>query len=365
MRIRIAAVAAMCAIGVAATVPATASPRQDDPLQQRLTTLVKEDGFRGVVAAVQERDGRTRHYTAASGDSKVPRNGRVRLGSNTKVFTAVVVLQLVGEGKVGLEEKIDKYLPGIGVDGRGITVRQLLQHTSGLADYDQKLLKDLFATLHTYFEPRELLDAALSEKSDTVRGEWGYANTNYVLAGLLVQKITGRPIGEEITKRIIDRIGLRDTYWPNVGEQTIRGAHPRGYLAMKRGDEWVDVTESDPSPGWAAGTLIGTPADLNQFMVALTSGKLLKPAQLAEMQKTVPTPQFDLSGGARYGLGIATFDLSCGGFAWTHGGASPGYAVFNAVTKDGKAASIGITGLARDITDLRHMESALDTALCS
>ncbi|MET0233959.1 MAG: serine hydrolase domain-containing protein [Kibdelosporangium sp.] len=368
--------AAMSTLAVASgvtTVQASASDnaRHDNPLQQRLNTLVQEDGFPGVVAAVQERDGRTRNYTAGVGDlttkSRVPQNGRVRLGSNTKMFTAVVVLQLVGEGKIGLDDPIEKYLPNLvraeGVDGRTITVRELLQHTSGLADYDQKLLTDLF-DMHTYYEPRELVDAALTEKPEAPHGQWAYSNTNFVLAGLVVQKVTGRPIGEEITHRIIDRLGLRDTYWPGVGDQTIRGAHPRGYLALKRGDAWVDVTETDPSAGWAAGALIGTPSDLNRFMTALVSGKLLKPQQLKEMQKTVPAPGFDQSGEATYGLGIATFKLSCGGVAWTHGGHSPGYDVTNAVTTDGKAATIGITALPRDVTDLQHSEAALDTALC-
>jgi D-alanyl-D-alanine carboxypeptidase len=365
--------AALSALAVTGGVTATAqaSANHDNPLQQRLNTLVQEDGFPGVVANVQERDGRSRNYTAGVGDlvkkTRVPQNGQVRLGSNTKIFTAVVVLQLVGEGKIRLDDPIEKYLPNVvrgeGIDGRTITVRELLQHTSGLADYDQKLLTDVF-NMHTYYEPRELVDAALTEKPEAPHGQWAYSNTNYVLAGLIVQKVTGRPIGEEITNRIINRLGLRDTYWPGVGDQTIRGAHPKGYLAMKRGDAWVEATETDPSAGWAAGALIGTPSDLNRFMTALVSGKLLKPQQLTEMQKTVPAPQFDMSGQARYGLGIATFNLSCGGFAWTHGGYSPGYAVTNAVTVDGKAATIGITALFRDITDMQHSEAALDTALC-
>lgn len=360
--------------GVAGTqAGASDSTPRDNPLQQRLNTLVHEDKFPGVVAAVQERNGWTRHYTAGVGNlaskTPVPRNGQVRMGSNTKMFTAVVVLQLVGEGKLSLEDTVDKYLPNVvraeGIDGRTITIRQLLQHTSGLADYDQKLMSDLFAALHRYYEPRELVDVALGEKPDAAHGQWSYSNTNFILAGLVVQKVTGRPIGEEITNRVITRIGLRDTYWPGVGEQAIRGRHPHGYLAMKRGDAWTDVSESETSAAWAAGALVGTPADLNTFMTALITGKLLNPEQLTEMQKTIPSPEFDLTGQARYGLGLATFALSCGGFSWTHGGLAVGYSTYNAVTPDGKAATIGITSLPRDITDLQHMQAALDTALCT
>ena len=120
------------------------------------------------------------------------------------MFTAMVVLQLVGEGRVELDAPIERYLPrlvrGKGIDGRKITIRQLLQH-------------------------------------------------NYTLAGLLVQKVTGRPIGEEITRRIIDRIGLRRTYWPSTGNQNIRERHPHGYYAAKPGSPLVDVTVMDPSLG--------------------------------------------------------------------------------------------------------------------
>ncbi|MFD0655658.1 serine hydrolase domain-containing protein [Thermocatellispora tengchongensis] len=302
-------------------------------MQRGLDGLVGKEGFPGALAAVRGRDGKTRHYTAGVGDLKtgaeVPVDGRVRIASNTKVFTAVVVLQLVGEGKVKLDAPVERYLPklvrGKGIDGREITVRQLLQHTSGLPDYDDLLLRDYLAVRHRYFEPRELLEAALTKEALAAPGEkWSYSNTNYILAGMIVERVTGRPIGEQITERVIDRIGLRDTYWPEAGEQGIRGPHPHGYFATKPGEPWTDVTRMDPSSAWAAGQLIGTPSDLNRFLTALLDGKLLKPAQLREMKKTVPAPGFDLTGGSRYGLGLGTFKLSCGGFAWTHGGDAPG-----------------------------------------
>ncbi|MER5778679.1 serine hydrolase domain-containing protein, partial [Streptomyces sp. NPDC002039] len=119
--------------------PAAAAGRPD-AVQRALDSLVGDDGMPAALASVQDRDGRTRTYTAGVGDlatgSKVPRDGQVRIGSNTKAFTAVVVLQLVGEGKIGLDTMVDTYLPGLvrgeGIDGRHITVRRLLQHTSGL-----------------------------------------------------------------------------------------------------------------------------------------------------------------------------------------------------------------------------------------
>ena len=368
------------AAALALTVPganaleSSTAQRGSDPVQKSLEALVADDKFPGALAAVRETGGPTRHYTAGAGDlktgTKVPVDGQVRIASNTKMFTATVVLQLVGEGRIGLDAPIEKYLPGLvrgdGIDGRAITVRQLLQHTSGLPDYDEEVVQDyLTKQQHRYFEPREVLDLALAKKSLFAPGTgWSYSNTNYVLAGLLVQKVTGRPIGEEITSRIIKRIGLRHTYWPGVGDQTIKGRHPHGYFATGPDAPWTDVTENDPSAGWAAGQLIGTPSDLNRFLTALLDGKLLKPQQLKEMKTTVEAPDLDTVGDGRYGLGLATFKLSCGGFAWTHGGNAPGYTTRNAVTADGRAATVVVTALPTTLPAAQHVEAALDTALC-
>jgi D-alanyl-D-alanine carboxypeptidase len=114
---------------------------------------------------------------------------------------------------------------------------------------------------------------------------------------------SGRPIGELIT----EPLGLRGMYWPAEGETTIRGTHPRGYLPA---DPPVDITESDQSPAWSAGALVGRPSDVNRFLAGLLGGRLLAPAQLAEMKKTVAAPGFDSVGGSQYDLGLATFALT-------------------------------------------------------
>jgi D-alanyl-D-alanine carboxypeptidase len=365
----LAAVTTCALAGGLTGVQAQAAPAQRaDAVQKSLNALVSEDSYPGALAAVRDATGRTRDYTAGVGDletdEKVPVNGRVRIASNTKMFTATVVLQLVGEGKIDLDAPVERYLPGDGIDGR-ITVRHLLQHTSGLADYDDKFLAGGYpAVQHRHFEPQELVDVVLAEPALSAPGtKFSYSNANYVLAGLIVQKVTGRPIGEEITKRVIRKLGLRDTYWPSLGDQTIHGPHPHGYFPT--GAEPTDVTEQDPSMGWAAGQLIATPRDLNTFMTALLDGKLLEPAQLAEMRTTVPAPDFDPTGTATYGLGLGTFAMSCGGVAWTHGGDAPGYVSRNAVTEDGKAATVVVTSNATSLEAAVDAEKALDTALCS
>lgn len=365
-----AAVVTASVLAVGAAQPVSAAPR--DPVRQELRQLVADTGFPGALAAVRGRDGRTRDLTAGVGDlstgAGVPVDGQVRIGSNTKTFVSVVVLQLVAEGKADLDAPIETYLPGLvrgeGIDGRRITVRQLLQHTSGLPNYTEFLgIENLFALLHTYFEPRELLDLALAHPAEFAPGtRWAYSNTNYVLAGLLVQKVTGRPIAEEITNRVIRKAGLRHTYFPAVGEQGLRERHPQGYHPDESGT-LRDVTTLDPSWGWAAGQMIGTPEDLNTFFRALIGGRLLPAAQLEQMRMTVPTEDF--LPGARYGLGLMSIPLSCGGLAWGHGGDIPGYETRGGVTEDGRAATVAVTALPSDENAAGEVLDVVDTALCA
>ncbi len=368
------ATAATAAAGLALTAftptAATAAPRPDT-VQQRLDALVQEDGMPAALATVKGRDGRARTYTAGVGDlatgAEVPVDGQIRAGSNTKAFTAVVVLQLVAEGKVGLDTSVDTYLPGLlrgdGIDGRTITVRQLLQHTSGLPEYmDAPPLTDFVPIQYRYFEPRELLDGALAQKALFAPGTgWMYSNTNYLVAGLLVQKVTGRPFGEEVTKRVIDRIGLRHTYFPTTGETALREPHPHGYLNTGPGAPLVDYTEMDASMAWSTGAIVSTNTDLNTFYSALLAGRLLPAAQLAQMRTTVPAEL--LGPGVRYGLGLQSRPLTCGGLAWGHGGTSPGHRTRGGVTEDGRAATITVTTIPGEPA-AKHLTDAVDAALC-
>ncbi|MCA6091369.1 beta-lactamase family protein [Streptomyces sp. SCA3-4] len=353
--------------GVLAPPTAAFAAVRTDTVQQGLDALVHSDGLPAALASVNDRNGRTHTYTAGVGDlatgAKVPKDGQVRIGSNTKTFTAVVVLQLVGEGKIGLDAPVDTYLPGLvrgeGIDGSHITVRQLLQHTSGLPNYTAYLGDDV-----RYYDPRELLGIALQHKAGFAPGaKWEYSNTNYVLAGLIVQKVTGRPLAEEMNRRIIERIGLRHTYFPAPGDATIREPHPKGYYQASAGAPLRDVTETDPSWGWAAGQMISTNSDLNRFFTALLAGRLLPAAQLAQMRTTVPAGH-PFSPGARYGLGLVSTPLSCSGVSWGHGGSIPGYETRGGVTDDGRAANVAVTVQPAGGAVMKHVESVVDAALC-
>ncbi|MEU6233598.1 serine hydrolase domain-containing protein [Kitasatospora sp. NPDC047058] len=347
--------------------PASSAAARPDTVQRGLDALVQADGLPAALASVQDRDGRTRSYTAGVGDlatgAKVPVDGQVRIGSTTKTFTAVVVLQLVGEGRIGLDASVDTYLPGLvrgdGIDGRRITVRQLLQHTSGLPEYEDRV--DDALREHRYLEPRDVLDIALRHKADFDPGaKFAYSSTNYVVAGLIVQRVTGRPLAEEMDRRIVQRLGLRHTYFPAPGDMTLRERHPEGYQRDSADAPLSDVTELDPSPAWAAGQLVSTNSDVNRFFTALLAGQLLPAAQLAQMRTTVPIGDT----GAGYGLGIISRPLSCGGVAWGHGGDIPGYETRGGVTDDGRAVSIAVTGIPADYAVTERLEAVVDKALC-
>ncbi|WNF28413.1 serine hydrolase domain-containing protein [Streptomyces sp. C11-1] len=371
-----AAVAAgVLALGAVALVPPAASgsvapadaAARPDAVQRALNALVRDDRMPAALASVKDRSGRVRTYTAGVGDlatgSKVPRDGQVRIGSNTKSFTAVVVLQLVGEGKIDLDAFVDTYLPGLvrgeGIDGNRITVRQLLQHTSGLPEYSNHLGDDV-----RYYAPRELLATALRHPAEFVPGKsWKYSNTNYVLAGLIVQKVTGRPLADEIDRRVVRRAGLRHTYFPAPGDARIREPHPHGYHQESKERPLRDITEMDPSWGWAAGQMISTSTDLNRFFGELLSGRLLPPAQLAQMRSTVPA-EATFGPGARYGLGLVSRPLPCGGLSWGHGGSFPGYETRGGATDDGRAANVAVTMQLTGEAARGRLERAVDTALC-
>ncbi|MGW1077349.1 serine hydrolase domain-containing protein [Streptomyces sp. NPDC002537] len=377
MRKRLALTALALATAVTAGVAAPATAAGPDPVRQGLETLVRSDGAPGALASVLDRNGNVRTYTAGEGDrdahAKVPRDGQVRIGSVTKTFTAVVVLQLVGEGKIGLDEPVEKYLPGLvrgkGIDGHRITVRQLLQHTSGLPDYEDDVTDDILQ--RRYLSPRDALDVALGHEAvfaPGAKGKWGYSSTNYLVAGLIVEKVTGRPLAEQIDRRVIQRIGLRHTYFPAPGETAIRERHPQGYRQESPGAPLRDVTGIDPSASWAGGAMVSTGSDLSRFFSALLKGdgnRLLDKDQRIQMRTTVDIGK----DGYKAGLGIVGTPLSCGPgdnrVAWGHNGAIPGYGTWAAATDDGRAASVSMTLEPKTGQALGHLEAAMNAALCS
>ena len=373
----VAAIALGAAGGAASAAP---SKGEAESLKARAQGLV-EAGYPAALAAVSDSKGESAGVAVGKGSLETgqapPMDGEVRIGSNTKTFVAVVVMQLVQEGKVGLDEPIETYLPGLikgeGVDGSKITVRQLLQHTSGLPDFDETLVgtTDVFQYRHHYVTPRDVLDSALSKPAQFEPGaQWKYTNTNYIVLGMLIERVSQRPVGEQIDERIVKKLGLSHTYFPAPGEEKIRGTHPQGYH-LSAGGKLEDITEMDPAWAWAAGAMVSTPSELNTFFQAVLDGRLLTQASIQEMKKGVDIG----SGGRVYGLGLIGTPLSCGGTAWGHGGDIAGYHTRGGVGPDGTAVTVAVTALPTAIADQSNLESsakekyqrnkdAVDATLC-
>ena len=378
LAVPVAAAIALGAVGGAAS--AAPSKGEAESLKSRAQGLV-EAGYPAALAAVSDSKGESAGVAVGKGSLETgqapPMDGEVRIGSNTKTFVAVVVMQLVQEGKVGLDEPIETYLPGLikgeGIDGSKITVRQLLQHTSGLPDFDETLFgtTDVFQYRYHYVTPRDVLDSALSKPAQFEPGtQWKYTNTNYIVLGMLIERVSQRPVGEQIDQRIVKKLGLSHTYFPAPGEEKIRGTHPRGYHLNGEG-KLEDITEMDPTWGWAAGAMVSTPSELNTFFQAVFDGRLLTQSSIDEMKKGVDTDK----AGVVYGLGLIGRSLSCGGTAWGHGGSIHGYQTDNAVGPDGTAVTVAVTALPTAIADQSNLESsakekyqrnkdAVDATLC-
>ena len=378
LAVPVAAAIALGAVGGAAS--AAPSKGEAESLKSRAQGLV-EAGYPAALAAVTDGKGESAGVAVGKGSLETgqapPMDGEVRVGSNTKTFVAVVVMQMVQEGKVGLDEPIETYLPGLikgeGIDASRITVRQLLQHTSGLPDFDETLFgtTDVFQYRYHYVTPRDVLDSALSKPAQFEPGtQWKYTNTNYIVLGMLVERVSQRPVGEQIDQRIVKKLGLSHTYFPAPGEEKIRGTHPQGYHLSAEG-KLEDITEMDPAWGWAAGAMVSTPSELNTFFQAVLDGRLLTQSSIQEMKKGVDIG----SGGRVYGLGLIGTPLSCGGTAWGHGGDIAGYHTRGGVGPDGTAVTVAVTALPTAIADQSNLESsakekagkiaeAVDISLC-
>ena len=330
----------MAAATPAAPRPATARPSSVPPprraeLQRQLDAIVKA-GAPGALARVEDEAG---SWSGVSGvgdtTNRAPmrRANRFRIGSVTKSMLAAVVLQLVAERRLGLRDTVNRWLPGLlRKNADGIEIRHLLQHTSGIYDYTRDLIVsplDIERVCRTRYTPRQLV--AIANRHDPAfepGSRWEYSNTNYIVLGLLVEKVTGGRAGGALKRRVLDRVRMPKTYFP-MTEPSIKSPHARGYMSLdplSLGPLKRDVTRCNPSVAWTAGAAIATAPELTRFWRALLRARLVSPRLLRVMKRTVPALQ-----GMRYGLGVAAVDTPCGVRIWGHTGGFPGWvtATFN------------------------------------
>lgn len=295
----------------------------------------------------------SRSGVAAFGSTDpVPENGRFRIACITKMYVSVVLLQLRAEGKLDLDQPIATYLPGLLPDGDRVTVRNLMQHTSGLfnhADSFQRPGKRFQRDRYKQYESADLVAVAAAQPLNFEPGtKFEYSNTNYIALGMLIKALTGKSYAEEIQARIVEPLGLSETSLPG-SDPKIPTPHARGY--MKINGESVDVTEMNPSEACSAGEMLSSTADLDTFLVGLMTGKLLAPAEFDEMKTTVPPEWVPLPMSNGYGLGFMPLETDCGLSLWGHGGGIPGYATFVGSTLDGQRRLIASITLDIDPDD--------------
>ncbi|MFD7662652.1 serine hydrolase domain-containing protein [Streptomyces sp. NPDC059788] len=308
----------------------------------------------------------------ADSDTPVPWQGRFRAGSATKMFTAVVLLQLVERGEVSLDAPLDRYLPSDLVPGAGhITVRMLLQHTSGLHDIARDLPQgeDLVRTRFRHYDKAALVREAVAHPAEFPPGtDYAYSNTNYHLIGLIIERVTRHSYAEEVRSRIFEPLHLEHTSVPE-DRTSLPGPHAHGYLTLHGSGtrqapaHQVDITELNPSMAGPSGEIITTTGDLDTFLTSLTSGKLLRPAEWKEMNRTVATDDPR----TRYGLGLKRLRLSCGRLAVGHTGGIPGYATL-AFTAPDRSRRVVLSANLADWPADPHIggpiDKVLDDAIC-
>ncbi|MFF5957389.1 serine hydrolase domain-containing protein [Streptomyces luteogriseus] len=338
-RARTAALTAATAMALSAAlaVPATAAgpaaaPGGHDATKRAVRAAVA-DGVPGVTVTVRRGHG-TWAATAGVGNLETgkPRSARdhYRIASITKTFVATVVLQLEAEGRLSLDDTVDTWLPGLvrgnGHDGSRITIRQLLNHTSGVFDYlkdpgfQQTYMTPDGFMKHRFDEaaPEELLAIAMKNPpSFEIGASFAYSNTNYVLAARVIEKATGNEYGDEVDRRIIAPLHLTSTSVPTT-RVTLPRPGSRAYSKLARTDAGptYDVTELNPRLAYGSGQMVSSSADLTRFYSALLGGRLLPPEQLKKMKTTVPSSRET----SRYGLGLVDRKLNCGVHVWGHDG---------------------------------------------
>ncbi|MEU7580093.1 serine hydrolase domain-containing protein [Streptomyces sp. NPDC041068] len=346
------AMATAALLGAVTAAPsAQAGERADrghEATQAALRALVEKGELPGAAAKVRDSNGSWKGEAGyADTGTKRERStaDHFRGGSITKTFIATVLLQLEAEGRLSLDDTLEAWLPGLvqgnGYDGSRITLSRLLNHTSGIANYtDDPVIAHNSAgpgfLEHRYdtYTPQELVAAALKQPPHPEPEKAPrYSNTNYVIAGMVIEKVTGHAYAREITRRIIGPLKLRDTSFPGKAPQLPK-PHPVGYSRLHQKDpdaKVVDATEQNMTWLGAAGDIISTTGDLNRFQRALMRGELLPRAQMEEMLHEVPDGEV-----IGYGLGVEFAKLSCGARVVGKSGRTNGSLSAMVGTTDGK-----------------------------
>jgi D-alanyl-D-alanine carboxypeptidase len=335
--------AAALTLGATATAVAGEEPPLDPAKLAAALAGLPNDEASGALLRVRGHDGNWQGTSGVANvhtGQKVPIDGRFRIGSMTKAFTGTAVLQLVADKKLRLDRSVQSYAPGVlPAEYPPITIDQLLTYTSGLpsAEIDHK--DPAWFLVHRFdtWTPRQLFDLSFRTSAGAVKPllfapgtQQNYGNIDYLVLGAVIERVTGRPYGDAITNGIIRPLHLTATTIPGT-DTAIHGPHAHGY-ELQNGS-YVDITGANPTYQWSAAEMISNAPDLDRFLTALLSGRLLPPAQTRLL--------FDIPNVTVHGTGEPAFAghalerYQVGGFEyWGKTGDRPGYNNGVAATRD-------------------------------
>src|SRR5215212_10088503 len=255
-------------------------PALQNKLQAAFGKSFRDSGAPGAIVAVRTPEGTwvsARGVADLSSGEPMKPEMYHRIGSVTKTFTATLLLQAEAQGRLSLDDTIDRYVKGV-PNGEEITLRQMADMTSGIASYteDKQWVKEWSSDPYRVWKPEELAQAGIKESPLFDPGtEWFYSNTNYVLLGLVLEQVTGEPIGDLYREQIIEPLGLENTSFPDTANSSIPEPHAQGYTLQGQpsGEKLIDSTDWSPSEAWTAGMMISTVEDLLVYGRALGTGK--------------------------------------------------------------------------------------------
>ncbi|SOD66433.1 D-alanyl-D-alanine carboxypeptidase [Streptomyces zhaozhouensis] len=344
------------------------SPEPDMAAVRAALTESTELGAPGAMARFDGPDGsltETVGEREAGTGQPMDTDAQFRIGSVSKTFSAVALLQLVEEGAVELDTPVNGLLPGLLPDDT-ITVRHVLTHRSGLYDYSNDMFAETVpgfeATRDEVYTLQELVDMSTAQPLTVEPGSaYSYSNANFVVVGMLVEHLTGQSLAEVYQERIIDPLGLENTAYVHP-DTAMPGDHIDGHLTPdEAGEPLVDSTEQTVSWAQSAGAMISNPADLNEFTSALLGGELLGAEQLEAMTETQPT---DDTGTKHYGLGLRRYDLSCEVSVYGHTGTVQGYYTYAFTTEDGEHSLAATANTSNNGDVNTALGDSLEAAFC-
>lgn len=365
----LAAAMVVAAVVVTTTGATSASAAQRDARAEAQVKIDKVVTDFRAMGASAFRYGGDQSWTVQAGrvssfdNRPITENDHIRIGSLTKPFVSTVVLQLVAEGKVALDGPIEQYLPGLvagnGHDGTKITVRHLLQHTSGIRDYLGTMVINPLNLWATH-APAALARNGLAKGSNGAPGAvFLYSNTNYIILGMMIEKITAHSLTQEIHDRITAPHDLTETELPPAAKQRLPEPFSFGYTHLLPSLK-IDTTHYSPTLAWASGAVVSTGRDVGEFFALLAEGKLLPPAQQAELVKTFTDEPYG------YGLGLIVWRLSCGMTAYGHNGVVPGFVSVAFATADGRqGVATTNANIGPSQPHMQPMHEAVELALCA